>query len=294
MSASMQRWETGLGAGDGATGLLSRPPAAADQATRRKQRVALASAIEGHVVPRLLVGRAAAPLAVTFNEATPVPSAQDVLDLVALAVGRDENAVRTHITQRCRRQSLEQVCFGLLAPAARHLGHMWDEDLCSFTDVTLGVMRLQAALHDIAARLPPTTSDRFRRHRILLTAGPQEQHTFGLNTVSLFFERAGWLVTRSNDGSLADLVAQVRRDWFGVMGFSIGTEAHLEFLYAAMPRIRAASRNTGLAIIVGGPIFSACPDLARQIGADATASDGVQATWLAENLLAAPQLVQTA
>lgn len=294
MSASMQRWETGLPAGDNAAGLLSRPAPTGDLTARRKQRVALADAIEGHIVPRLLVARAQAPLVAVAHAPQPAASSQDVLDLVGLAVGRDENAVRNHINDRCRRQSLEQVCFGLLAPAARHMGQLWEEDLCSFTDVTLGVMRLQAALHDISARLPPATGDRFRRHRILLTAGPGEQHTFGLSTVALFFERAGWSVTRNHGGGLSDLVAMVRRDWFGVLGFSIGGETHLEFLHAAMPRLRAASRNTGLAIIVGGPIFSACPDLARQIGADATASDGVQATWLAENLLAAPQLVQTA
>jgi methanogenic corrinoid protein MtbC1 len=78
----------------------------------------------------------------------------------------------------------------------------------------------------------------------------------------------------------------LKREWFGVLGVSVSAEGHLAALAGALPHLRAASRNSGLAVLVGGPVFIVRPELVREIGADATAPDGVQATWVAENMLA--------
>jgi hypothetical protein len=50
--------------------------------------------------------------------------------------------------------------------------------------------------------------------------------------------------------------------------------------------VRRASRNSGLGILVGGPMFIERPDLVGLVGADATAADGRQATLQAETMLA--------
>jgi methanogenic corrinoid protein MtbC1 len=285
MTVSVQRLDSGLPGGDQAARL---PVARALEAVRRRQRTALACTIESHVVPRLLVARApAAGLAHATADISDSAVSQEVLDLIALALGRDDGAVKRQIEARLRLHTLEQVCADVLAPAARHLGHLWDEDLCSMADVTLGVLRLQSALHEVATAARSCVADGFRRHRILLAPVQGEQHTFGLTAIAMFFERAGWAVTRSQRGLMPEMTTLLRREWFGVLGLSVGSEAQLALLHAEIPRLREASRNAGLVIIVGGPVLSARPDLAAQIGADATAADGIQATWLAENLLAA-------
>jgi methanogenic corrinoid protein MtbC1 len=190
------------------------------------------------------------------------------------------------LQQATARQGLDAVCLDLLAPAARYLGALWDEDLCSFTDVTLGMLRLQDSLHILAAETPNSLPEGFRRHRVALAAAPGEHHRFGLSMVGTFFRKAGWSVTTLDDSTLPDLAALLRREWFGVLGISVGSEQRLERLAAVLPRLRDVSRNASLSVIIGGPIFVTRPELASQIGADGTASDGVQSVWVAENLLA--------
>ena len=45
-----------------------------------------------------------------------------------------------------RRVTPSAVYLDLLTPAARQLGAMWDEDRCDFTQVTVGLMRLQQVM----------------------------------------------------------------------------------------------------------------------------------------------------
>jgi len=281
----MQRF--GQGSGDAGLAFAGTRCAPNSTAASRRQRTTLAQAIESQIVPRLVVRRAPpALLQPSPEEPALTVMPQDALELAELAMRGDESAVRQRVTTAASRQGLESVCLELLSPTARYLGALWEEDLCSFTDVTLGMLRLQDALHAVASEDAGGHVDGFRRHRIALASAPGEHHSFGLSMVSTFFQKAGWSVTALNDSTLPDLAALLRREWFGVLGISVGSEARLERLAAVLPRLRDVSRNAALSVMVGGPIFVAHPELAAQIGADATASDGVQATWVAENLLA--------
>ena len=281
MAVSMQR--------NGASvSLHARRVQAADRGAVPPLHNALARTIEAQIVPRLVVRRLPPAMAAAGHEADAEHAAPstDAINLATLAIGPHEHAVRHQVQNLAGQRTMEAVCLELLAPAARYLGELWTEDLCSFTDVTIGLLRLQDALHGVTADLGLGGAEGFRRHRIVLAAAPGDQHTFGLSMVSSFFQKAGWGVTTLHDSTLPDLAALLRREWIGVLGFSVGSEARLERLAAVMPRLRDQSRNAGLSIMVGGPIFVAFPHLAAQIGADATASDGMQATWVAENLLA--------
>ncbi len=220
------------------------------------------------------------------TEAAPVAVHDDVLDLATLCVNADHHAARLYVQRYGETRPMEAVCHDLLAPTARYLGELWDEDLCSFTDVTIGLLRLQDALHGVTADITLGGADGFRRHTIVLAAAPGDQHTFGLSMVSAFFQKAGWAVNAQPDSTLPELGALLRREWIGVLGFTVGSSARLERLAAIIPRLREVSRNRGLGVLVGGPVFLANPGLAAQIGADGTATDGTAAVALAENLLA--------
>jgi methanogenic corrinoid protein MtbC1 len=219
-----------------------------------------------------------------------------VLELATLCMGEDQGAVRRHIAACTSGHSPQSICLELLAPAARYLGELWDEDLCSFTDVTIGLMRLQDVLRGLTEKcdgdVPQASIPRLQsatgpgRHSIALATVPGDQHRFGLHMVGALFQEAGWTVTVVPDSTLPDLGALIRRDWFGVLGFSVGTGVRLDRLAAMIGPLREVSRNRGLGILVGGPVFLENPQLAAQLGADGTASDGVAAIKLAENLLA--------
>jgi methanogenic corrinoid protein MtbC1 len=251
----------------------------------RRPRVTLAQTIESQIVPRLVVRRST-PEPMPSGAAALAAVPEEAAELAELAMTGGDDEVRIRLQAAVAGQSLNAVCLDLLTPAARYLGALWDEDLCSFTDVTLGMLRLQESLHLLAMEAPDSQPEGLRRHRIALASAPGEHHRFGLSMVATFFRKAGWSVTTLDDSTLPDLAALLRREWFGVLGISVGSEPRLERLAAVLPRLRDVSRNTSLSVIVGGPIFVAHPELAVQIGADATAADGVQATWVAENLLA--------
>jgi methanogenic corrinoid protein MtbC1 len=282
MNLPMQQSGTGQETGDI---FLSQAATMAGTVARRR-REALVRTIEDQIVPRLLVARAAPDLCTPGVElAGPAPT-EAVLQLVGLAMGHDEDAVRLRILESARDMTLESLCLTLLQPAARQLGEMWMEDTASFTDVTIGMMRLHDGLNAVTGLTRDSVQDGRRRHKILLAPAPGDNHRFGLAMVGAFFQQAGWMVTTMHEETVAELAALLKREWFGVLGISVSAEVHVAALARALPQLRAASRNSGLAVLVGGPVFVARPELAHEIGADATAADGVQATWVAENMLA--------
>jgi methanogenic corrinoid protein MtbC1 len=246
------------------------------------QRGRLARTIEDQIVPRLLINATLAP---PDTDTRVIFGHQDVAGLAAYAMTHDPDATRSRVLAMLPRHPVETLCLELLAPAARHLGALWDDDQCSFADVTIGLLGLQQALYAVTPATGEANPDRADRRRILLAQVPGDQHSFGLSMVQTFFERAAWHVTTAPGASLADLVRQVRRTWFGIIGLSAGGTVQMESLTHGLAQLRQASCNRDVRLMVGGPVFTLQPELVRQVGADATAADGLQATWQAENLL---------
>ena len=112
----------------------------------------------------------------------------------------------------------------LLAPAARLLGRMWEEDACDFVTVTLGIHRLNQIMKEAEAEAAePAFSRSFDRHILLLPA-PGEQHGFGIAMVADSFRAAGWCVRSAPAVSRSRLLRLVKDEWFDVVGLSVSTE----------------------------------------------------------------------
>ncbi len=253
----------------------------------------LAETIEAEIVPRLIAGREPPAITPSWQAArTPrsdlafTATPQAAIDLARLLLDEDETLGRAAIVDAVARIGLEPVCLTLLAPAARHLGDLWTEDICTFGDVTIGLMRLQSALLAVTTPLPVAPHTPAPRRTALLAPTPGDQHTFGLTMVAGFLERAGWSVTQLHDGSPEAIESALRAKWFGVLGLSAGSTVKLAQLPRMLPRLRAISRNPDLGVMVGGPLFVAQPELAAEIGADVTAADGPNAVREAEALIA--------
>lgn len=249
----------------------------------------LVQVLERTVLPRLVSARKAAVLAAASVSA-PELDAGTVREFATLAAARDATAAYAYVEAlRARGATLEALYLHLLAPAARWLGELWEEDRADFTTVTIGLLRLLQVLHEAGPAFRDEAGTLANGHRALLAAAPGDQHTFGLAMVSDFFRRAGWAVSNpAPAASCADLAGLVRREWFAVVGFSVSCERWLDSTASAIQAVRRASCNPVVGVMVGGPLFAARPDLVALVGADATASDGPQAVLQAHRLLSHP------
>jgi len=189
---------------------------------------------------------------------------------------------------------LDAIYLDLLAPAARHLGELWEEDRCDFTDVTIGL----GAMHRILRELSPQFRSEVNcdggsavrsvnsGRRMLLVPASGEQHSLGLMMIADFFARAGWDVTGSEAPAGAELFRLVRDQWFDVVGMAVGCDRRLELLAADIRTLRATSRNSDVQVMLGGPILAMHPEYVGVVGADGMAADARQALQVAERLVA--------
>ncbi len=240
--------------------------------------------IEGEIVPRLIMSRrlkatTGAP-EVVYDE---VLDELDVKEFVRLLLAHEPGVASAYVdTVRTRGASLDAICLELLAPSARELGLLWEEDECDFMQVTVGLCRLHQVLRELSPAFdcvePPQEGDR----EVLLSPYPGEQHTFGVTLVAQFLRRAGWEVTQGSPRTVAELLVLIRQNSFALIGLSVGFDRSREELAETIRSIREQSRNRSIGVMVGGPFFVANPDLAASVGADATARNGRDAVSQAE------------
>ncbi len=248
-----------------------------------RRRAILTRTVELDVIPRLLVAhpRPAAPAGAGL-----LVTAVHVADLVGLVLSRGEpEAVAFVEAMHGEGAAAESLYLDLLAPAARRLGEMWEDDTCDFTEVTIGLWRLQNAMRELSPSFLRSANPRSNGPRALLVPLPGEDHTFGLSMVYEFFRRAGWNAWSGPVSSSADLRGLVRHEWVEVIGFSLACDEKLDAVRAEIRSVRRASMNPGLGVLVGGPGFTANPLLAAEVGADGTATDGRQAVLQAQALV---------
>ena len=176
----------------------------------------------------------------------------------------------------------------LLAPAARRLGSLWENDDCDFMEVAVGVQRLQRILRVLSPVQSGGEGGDGGRNRVLLLPAPGETHLFGIAIVEKFFQDAGWDVTQSNEHEFLDKVAA---SWFCVIGFSMSYPRDVESLRHAVVAARRRSANPDLRVLVGGLAFLDNPELVTIVGADAMAVDARSAVASAANLIKRQALV---
>jgi methanogenic corrinoid protein MtbC1 len=219
-----------------------------------------------------------------------VPAAQgeSVEEFSELLMHQDLAVARAYVEAiRARGTPLATVYLHLLAPAARHVGKLWEKDRCDFAAVTICLCRLHQLLRELSPSFQGEADYRTPGLRCLLTPMPGEQHGFGLSLVAEFFRRAGWEIWTESPATADTLVKLVQEAWFAVVGISVGHDLQPKALAEDIRRLRRASRNPDICIMVGGAAFVDHPEFAAEVGADGTAADAQLAALLAHRLLAA-------
>lgn len=256
-------------------------------APRRKPRPTdgdLVRVIEGEIIPRLLLTQearaAAAPSLKSLQSRSDAVDdfarrvmTEDLTPLLSEALGRLESG-----------ESLDGICLDLFAASARRLGDWWQDDRVSFTDVTVGLCRLQQLVHELSDRMGPRDAGP-DAPAILMTAVPGEQHVFGLVLMAEVFRRAGWRVTSAPDATTEELLALIASEPFDVVGLSLTDPRFWDLALRLAPRLRDASANGGISLMVGGGMFAGAPERVAEIGADLSADCAKDALEAANRLV---------
>jgi len=246
---------------------------------------ALAGTLEEDIIPRLVRSHASLVAAVLAGD-PPVPRADEVDSFTQRLIKRDDAGLRRQLAAlRAQGVGVPVLLTHLLAPAARHLGRLWEQDQCHFGDVTIGVARLQQIMRALSSELGTEIDPMPGGRRALLMAAPGEQHTFGLSMVGEFFARAGWEVAGLLDPLADSLQDKVANEWFDLVGISAGSTVRVAAVRDCVDIVRRHSHNRQVKVLVGGPLFLTEPALHQQVQADGVVSDGAQAPHLAAQLL---------
>ena len=238
-----------------------------------------------HIIPKIVLALRSLPAV-----ATPAPADQAAPNAIEtfarLAVGVDDEAAFAHVEQLLASgSSVESILLDVLAPAARHLGELWETDTEDFVTVTLGVSRLHRIMRRLGDSFFNDAHAGSNGKSVLLTIIPGEQHSFGLSMVAEFFRRAGWNLCTGPFSSHQELISLVQSHWFDVVGFSISCDRRLDELKHDIDAIRRDSRNRHVGIMLGGPMIIMQPDLVAFLDADLLATDAAVAPQQAHELI---------
>lgn len=230
----------------------------------------LKAVIVGTVIPELAIQHGVAPMA------APQPPAKRVWELAEMLVSADQGGAVQLIREVQAATARPLLHFAtLLEPAARRLGDLWNEDVCTEFDVTLGLSRIQTAvrlLGSLTAPMVPAAAGL----DVLIAPEPGEVHGLGALLDAEVMGKIGWKAQREHpkdDRALQDLLAGT---WYDVLDLSLSAafrrDHWLPRLEKTIAAARDASRNPALVVVVGGRVFAENGADGGQVGADAVST----------------------
>jgi methanogenic corrinoid protein MtbC1 len=274
--------EQSFAPGPATDGVSRRPPKSLSQRipapiwrfSPTLQPVRVVKTIKTQIIPKIVLALRKAPIpkpATSAEEKGLTPLEQ----FAALALGVNDEAPFAYVESlMAQGVSVEKIFLELLAPAARHLGTLWENDATDFANVTLGVSRLQRILRRLGEHFIDRAGSGCGGESVLLTIIPGEQHSFGLSMVC-----TGPFSTHQ------ELTSLVHNHWFDVVGFSVSSDRRLDELKKDVADIRRGSRNRNVGIMLGGPMVMAQPGLVASVGADMMSADATTAPQQARDLI---------
>lgn len=246
----------------------------------RVKQVSLMRAIEGEILPRLLLAHGAddVDLSIAANREAGVET-HHIKEFARILIEHDGGVAESFVNmlQTARGLTRDSILLDLFAPTARELGDMWLRDDCTFAEVTVGLCELERLLmrRTESNRTVMETANPART--VLLSPAPGEQHVFGLLIVKELFRRSGWSVATPNAGHEDSLLDAVRQTRFAVVGLSLSKEEQCGVCGALVKSIRQTSRNSDVVVVVGGHGVRAGSASCDSLGADLVAHDGREA-----------------
>ncbi|MEM1194424.1 MAG: cobalamin-dependent protein [Pseudomonadota bacterium] len=258
-------------------------------------RQALKSTVESEFIPRLMLSHSV-PSSLSDTGASdgalapgPISVAdEDVAVFNRLILDDADAEARGFVDLLIARGIPQEAIYtDLFAVCARRLGEMWEADLCSFAEVTLGLCRLHELLRAQGSTYDINFIGHGDRPSILLGTLDTDTHIFGIAIVAEFFRRAQWRVQCAPGSDCEELIEYLGGQDVDVLGLSLSGVTSEKALKKQISHLREGARNPNLRIIVGGPQLVDDPELFTRIGADDGSTNARTAPSRAASLVAA-------
>ena len=256
----------------------------------KNQHAWLVKAIETQVIPRLMLAhksdREKAESQVHLNRNKHIFSKEAIHDFTQVLLNNDADISKTYVEALIDEGvNLEDVYLELFQPSARLLGTIWEEDTEDFSAVTLALWKMQQTMYYFSDSFLNESQLIQRKGTVFLCPYPGSQHSMGLFMVSEFFRKDNWNVLGDPSISSNDLKTKISKNFFDILGISIGSLSQVDGLSTLIKSLRKISKNPLISIMIGGPMALKSPNLFNNVGADAQASNAKDAILQATDLM---------
>jgi methylmalonyl-CoA mutase cobalamin-binding subunit len=155
---------------------------------------------------------------------------------------------------------------------ARYLGCAWADDTAPFTDVSIGVARMQGMLRDLGRSWTSNAMADHSGATVLVVLPEGEQHSFGAMLLTGQLRRQGISVRLEVGTSKEELFRLAQDRSFDCAMISVACEEGVPRCREAVAALRQGSRGQ-LWLVVGGSLPERTADLQARTGADMVTSD---------------------
>jgi MerR family transcriptional regulator, light-induced transcriptional regulator len=201
------------------------------------------------------------------------PDQAEIDALARSAAASDPANFRALRDELRRRRVSEPDLVDLYFPyVARKLGRDWADDRLGFAEVSIGLARLQAVLHDVASDWRSDQSAQPGSVTALLLLPEAEQHSFGAMVLMGQLRRRGVSVQLLT-GARPELIHKVlKKRRFDCVMVSLACEERVEPCRKLVSEIRTSTQPQ-VRIAVGGAVMERVADLQDVTGADLATCD---------------------
>ncbi len=208
----------------------------------------------------------------TLSQTREVLSEYEIDQITQLLLSTKEDAFELAITfLKTHGASINYIVLDLIPAIARRLGKQWEEDTLSFAEVSIGVNKLERAIHKLDYLFQVTQLEKRRNQSILIAVFPGSQHSLGTLILSNFFIHSGWNVYHPDNTSLKSISQKLESKNHDAIAISISCDDQLQQLPNIISTLREKSKNPKIMVLIGGSLYNRAPTKFDHIQADVKA-----------------------
>jgi methanogenic corrinoid protein MtbC1 len=194
-------------------------------------------------------------------------------------------AFRRFDTYLAEGYTVTDLFLDLVSKSAIKLGKMWELDDCSFGDVTIGMTVLHQIVRSYTTRLSHELKRKYIPGSIFLSPMPGQNHVFGAFILEAFLSAAGWDINSGFSHTKEDFLQEFSTHEYSIIAISVASDQSIDDCTTLISNIRNMSLNRRVKVIVGGFPFVNNSKLYKQVGADGTAQNALQAIDVVQAIL---------